>query len=92
MVEKYSGIVKGGEIKASDMEAALDSKQDATTAVRTTGDQTIAGTKTFSANPMLASPGKNNLPGTGGTTATTIATEAQIRTAYDALVSIVSNL
>src|SRR5690606_3974251 len=34
-------------------QAALDAKQDSSTAVRTSGNQTIAGVKTFSSAPVV---------------------------------------
>ncbi|MDR1997223.1 MAG: hypothetical protein LBQ83_02735, partial [Candidatus Margulisbacteria bacterium] len=80
MAEKYSGIAAGKPMKASDMEAALDTKaniSDMTAAldskVTLTGNETINGTKTFSTAPVV--PNKTTAAANNGTV---LATEAQV--------------
>ena len=69
-----SNYIKQGEIiKAADVVAAFDEKANDADVVKLTGNQTIAGTKTFSTSPVV--PSKT---AAAANTGTAIATEAQV--------------
>ena len=61
------------EMRTADMIAGLNEKANSTDVVKLTGNQTIAGTKTFSTSPVV--PTKN---AAAGNNPTIIATEAQV--------------